>query len=106
MQTPEYAFDVEGHTVMTPAKGCKDTRTLELIFDLFKGIAFGECIAIIMTLLAQLYIMLPFTTLRLLTAFPYWAIRTFGGLAMICVWIVIGMIMSYGFDHPGVRAVV
>jgi len=107
---PAYAFDVDGHTVVVEEPQCKysvagkykrierSSNTLDWLFGLFKGIAFGECIAIAATLLAQIYIVMPSSSIGLMTQFYYWGIRTFGGATMIYIWIVIGMILSWVHD--------
>jgi hypothetical protein len=113
-----YRFDTEGHTVVEGDSAkkkepqsiwveCKNTerhsQTLNWLFGLFKGIAFGELVAIGMTLMAQLFAMFPHTSLALMTSFPYWAIRTFGGVAMVYTWVAMGFVIVWIFDTPDTR---
>jgi hypothetical protein len=79
-------------------KEIDDYNTMNWLFGLFKGIAFGECIAIAATLLAQLYIVMPSSSIGLMTQFYYWSIRTFGAETMICIWVIIGMILLWAHD--------
>lgn len=69
------------------------------IFELFKGLALGETIAITMTLMAQLYIMLPGTSLCFLTMYPYWGLRTIGTIPSLFLWTLMGMLFSWGWDQ-------